>query len=398
MTIVVFLFWLSFFILAYAHFGYGLFVLLISPIRLLFSKTAKKTDQSQLPAVTLIIAAYNEEEIIEEKIKNTLSIDYPADKLNVIYITDGSTDQSVQIISRNTSALLLHHPVRQGKYAAIKRAMRLVQTPIVIFSDANAMLNKECISRMIRHYYNPKIGGVAGEKRLYFDSKASTVSKTEALYWRYESILKQADNIVGNVVGAAGELFSIRTSLFKELDDDIILDDFIISMQVCLQGFKLAYEPNAFAIELGSASIREEAKRKIRIAAGAFQAIGYLKPALNFFRYPLLSFQYLSRRLFRWVLCPPMLIVLLISNTAIVLIGGSSFFYWWFLGGQLFFYLMAFLGWLCLKTEKQPGVLSIPFYFVFMNLCLIKGAVIFLNGKGTVLWEKSIRQYDFKKL
>lgn len=392
MEIVVFLFWVSLFTLFYGHVGYGLLIFLLSPFLFFFRRFSREEIRAEQPAITIIVTAYNEEKILTKKIENTLAINYPEDKLKIIFITDGSTDNSVQLISQHSTIVLLHQTERKGKYAAIKRAMGQVQTPIVVFSDANSMLNKDCITYIVKQYKNPVIGGVAGEKKILHTTYASAVSKAEGFYWQYESLMKRADAAFGTVVGAAGELFSIRTSLFKELDDEIILDDFIISMQVCLQGYKIAYEPKAFAMEESSTSLKEEAKRKIRIAAGAYQAIGYLKNALNFLKHPLLSFQYISRRVFRWVLCPPMLIVLFLTNAVIVIAGSYHQFYNWLLLLQVLFYLFAITGWLIMRGGKQPGLLSIPFYFMFMNYCLVRGWIVFLQGRQTVLWEKSVRE------
>jgi biofilm PGA synthesis N-glycosyltransferase PgaC len=342
--------------------------------------------------VTLIVSAYNEAAIIRKKIVNTLAIDYPKEKLEIIFITDGSSDETPELVSSNASIRLLHLPERRGKYAAIKRAMREVKAPIVIFSDANTMLNTECIQRIVSHYADPKVGGVAGEKKILQNNYVSAVGEAEGLYWQYESFMKKQDAELYTVVGAAGELFSIRTALFKELDDNLVLDDFVISMQVCLQGYKIRYEPDAFATELPSASLREEEKRKVRISAGAYQSIGILKGSLNFFKYPLLAFQFISRRLLRWVFCPVLLFALLFSNIVLIMAPGHSYLYDVTLMAQVFFYFFAILGWLFIKAGKRACLFTIPFYFVFMNYCLIKGFARFLQGKQSVLWEKSLRQ------
>ncbi|MBK5270762.1 MAG: glycosyltransferase family 2 protein, partial [Bacteroidia bacterium] len=314
MSIAVLFFWLSISLLFFCYIGYGILLFLVNGLRfILFPKRKKNAFDDLLPA-TLVVVAYNEEDILEQKIKNTFEIDYPPDKLKIIFVTDGSSDRSVQLIGRYPSITLMHQQERRGKIAAIKRAMQSIQTPIVIFSDANTMLNKESIRLLAKHYHNPDVGGVAGEKKILMDHKVSAVGEAEGLYWRYESFMKKLDAEFNTVVGAAGELFSIRTALFKELRDDLILDDFIISMQVCLQGYKIAYEPGAFAIEAASVSLAEEEKRKVRISAGAYQSIGYLKNCLNVIKYPLLSFQYISRRLLRWIFCPLMLIILLFTN------------------------------------------------------------------------------------
>lgn len=392
MLITVVFFWVSLSVLFYCYIGYGLLLFVFNRTRSFFINSAKKQRTGELEPVTIIIPAYNEKDVIERKIKNTLNIDYPADKLNIIFITDGSTDGSQAVIGQYPSVLLLHEAERKGKLAAINRAMQHIKTPIVVFSDANTDLNKECVRRIATHYNDPETGGVAGEKKIISNGKRSAVGDAEGLYWKYESFMKKQDACFNTVVGAAGELFSIRTSLYKQLHDHIILDDFVISMNICLQGYKIAYEPEAYATELPSASLTEEKKRKVRISAGAYQCIRYLKNALNIFRYPLLGFQYVSRRLLRWLVCPVMLVALLVSNVLIVTGAGSCLFYKIFLGGQLLFYCLALMGWLLILFGKRPSILTIPFYFVFMNYCLVNGFVKFLKGKQTVLWERSMRE------
>ncbi len=390
--LLIIFFWISFGILFYCYIGYGILVLVLIGLKKLVPFSTKKKTPGDLPSITLIVTAYNEEKILVQKIKNTLAIDYPTEKLQLLFVTDGSVDDSVKIIQQYPALRLLHQPERKGKYAAIKRAMQQVQTGLVVFSDANTMLNEACIRKITAHYADERTGGVAGEKKILRNHEVSAVGEAEGLYWQYESFMKKLDAGLNTVTGAAGELFSIRTALFRELNDDLILDDFVISMQICLQGYKIEYEPGAFAIELPSASLAEEEKRKVRISAGAYQSVGYLKECLNVFKHPLLSFQYLSRRLLRWIFCPVMLIVLLLSNSWIVTHPPHADFYNRVLYAQIGFYVFALVGWLFVRAGKRCGILAIPFYFVFMNYCLVKGFVKFVKGRQSVLWEKSMRQ------
>jgi cellulose synthase/poly-beta-1,6-N-acetylglucosamine synthase-like glycosyltransferase len=392
MAITVICFWISLLVLFFCYIGYGLILFSWNNFKNIFVLPHAKETITEWPPVTLVITAYNEGLLLEKKVANTLAIDYPRDKLTIIFVTDGTTDGSEAIIRQNPYLLLLHHPVRKGKTAAVKRAVKEVKTPIVIFSDANAMLNKESIQKIVSHYKNPKTGGVAGEKKISSNKRGSGVGIAEGFYWNYESFMKKQDGAFNTVVGAAGELFSIRTHLFAPLDENIILDDFVISMNICLQGYKIDYEPDAYATEFPSISLAEEEKRKVRISAGAYQSIGYLKNALNIFKHPLLSFQYISRRLLRWIFCPLMLVILLLTNILLISRAGEPVFYTIFLYGQLSFYIAAFIGWRIIRKEREAGALTIPFYFVFMNYCLAKGFIKFLKGKQTVLWEKSIRQ------
>jgi cellulose synthase/poly-beta-1,6-N-acetylglucosamine synthase-like glycosyltransferase len=392
MYLSIIFFWVSFSVLFFCYIGYGILLVLLNTANKIVIPSVNQTELNELLPVTILVAAYNEDQVLEQKIKNTLAIDYPVDKLNIIFITDGSLDDSVNIINRYPAVTLLHNQQRKGKFAAIQRAMQFVHTPLVIFSDANTLLNKECIRRLVRHYKNERVGGVAGEKKIIRNGVSSAIGEAEGLYWQYESFLKKLDADFHTVVGAAGELFSIRTKFFKAVNDELILDDFIISMNVCLQGYTIAYEAGAFATELPSVTLADEEKRKIRIAAGAYQSIGYVKSSLNFIKYPLLCFQFLSRRLLRWVCCPPLLMTLFVSNIFIVSNGSMPLFYSWFLYTQLLFYVSAFVGWLLVHSGKKAGLLTIPFYFVFMNYCLVKGFFRFIKGRQTVLWEKSLRQ------
>jgi len=272
-TITIF-FWISLSVLFYCYLGYGLLIYFITGLaRIIRSRATLKKSNNLLP-VTLVVTAYNEEKILAQKIQNTLLIDYPAELLHLLFITDGSADGSDKLVQQYPAIRLLHQPERRGKYAAIKRAMQQVKTPVVVFSDANTMLNQACIKNIVAHYGNEKVGGVAGEKKIVRNDTASAVGDAEGLYWQYESFMKKMDARLNTVTGAAGELFSIRTALFKELDDDLILDDFVISMQICLDGYTIAYEPGAFATELPSISLAEEEKRKLRILAGPYQSMG----------------------------------------------------------------------------------------------------------------------------
>jgi len=390
MTAAEIFFWISLGVLFYCYIGYGIILFVLNNIKRFFLFFNRKETTELLP-VTLIVAAYNEERILPQKIKNTLGIDYPADLFNVIFITDGSTDNSPELIGQHEFITQLHQSERKGKLAAVKRAMRFVQTPIVIFSDANSMLNSGCIRAIVQHYKDEKVGGVAGEKKILNDDQTSAVGRAEGLYWKYESFMKQQDANFNTVVGAAGELFSIRSELFRSLDDQLILDDFIISMQVCLDGYKIEYEPCAYAVETPSASLRDEEIRKIRIAAGTYQAISYLTQCFNIFKYPGLSFQYLSRRLLRWAACPVLIMVILICNGWLVA-NEQGLIFNYFLLAQGLFYFLALAGRFFIALGWQMGILNIPFYFVFMNICMVRGFFKYLQGRQTVLWEKSMRE------
>lgn len=386
-----FLFFFSFAIILYSYIGYGLFLYLLVKLRqVLKAGKTIETQEEFLPEVTLIIAAYNEAGFIEQKIKNSLDLNYPPGRLHWIIVTDGSTDDTAAITGNYPQIILLDQPERAGKTSALNRAMRFVQTPYVIFSDANTILNSDAVNEIIQHYRDPGTGGVSGEKKIMSPQTGPGPAYGEGMYWKYESLLKKLDSSFYTVVGAAGELFSMRTALYRQLPEGTILDDFVQSLLLCSAGYRVQYEPRAIAMETGSASIREEEKRKIRIAAGAFQAMRMLKGLLNVFRYPLLSFQYVSHRVLRWTLCPVCLVLLYFSNAGLVISRSGEFFIVFFLG-QTVFYAMALLGWFFASRGIKYRILYIPYYFLFMNLSVFSGFSRYVRKKQPVLWEKAAR-------
>lgn len=344
------------------------------------------------PDVTLIVAAYNEADFIERKLRNSLNLDYPAGKLRWIFITDGSTDATAEIVGTYKSVLLLHQDERKGKVVAINRAMQFVDTPYVIFSDANTLLNKSCVREILKHYGDAAVGGVAGEKKILQGTNEKSSGKGEGIYWKYESMLKKLDSDFYSVVGAAGELFSVKTSLYRISREDIILEDFVQSLQICMSGYVIRYEPRAFAEETASISIHEEQKRKVRIAEGAFQAMIVLKELFSPFKYPILSFQFISHRVLRWTASPVCLIILFISNAWLANQSEVGLYMVFFLL-QTVFYAMAAIGWFFANRNLNIKAFYIPYYFLFMNLSLFIGFSRFVSRKQVPIWEKSVRDY-----
>ena len=381
-------FWIGIFFVLYTYVGYGLIIYLFSKVKGRRAVLREQPDQ-ELPGVTFIIAAYNEESFIAEKIRNTLSLDYPAEKLAILVVTDGSTDRTPEI-ARQFPGIQVHHEApRKGKIHAVNRIMKLVKTPLVIFCDANTNLNREAVRYIVRHYQDPTIGGVSGEKRIVSKDQDNASGSGEGIYWKYESFLKKKDAEVYSIVGAAGELFSVRTELYEEPEEGIIIEDFYISLKIASKGFRFAYEPDAYAIETASASVEEEWKRKVRICAGGFQAMGKLSYLLNPFRYGILSFQYVSHRVLRWTLAPLFLPLILLSNLWLALAG--LFFYKMVFLLQGGFYALALAGYQLRDREIGIKGFFVPYYFAVMNLSVYAGLARFLRGKQSVVWEKSKR-------
>jgi len=392
MFTVKFLFWLSIFFIIYSYFGYAL---LIKAYLLLKKKVYKKIEYVETffqPCVTLVVAAYNEEDIILEKIKNCLGLNYPSEKLKFVFVADGSSDNTVNIIKLYPQIELYFLPERKGKVAAINRVMNNIVTEYVIFCDANTILNNDAVKEIVKHYRNKKIGGVAGEKKVVpVIGLDNSGTESEGLYWKYESKLKQIDSDFYTVVGAAGELFSIRTHLFEPVATDVLLDDFIMSMNICKKGYRIIYEPKAYASETASITMKDEKNRKIRISAGGFQSVVMLRSLLNIFKYGKLSFLYISHRVFRWVLCPFLLPIILICNINLVH-STKSFIYQALLITQLIFYGTALIGWALIKKNKKIGFFHSIYYFVFMNIIMYYGLFRYINNEQSVLWIKAKRK------
>jgi poly-beta-1,6-N-acetyl-D-glucosamine synthase len=387
-TFVLALFLIGLAIIAYTYIGYGLVIYLLSKIQRRKNSPVTQPDDL-LPEVTILIAAYNEEQYIENKIKNTLSLDYPKGKLSVMFVTDGSTDSTPDIIKKSRAVKLFHEPIRRGKIHAVNRVMKFVKKPIVIFSDANTILNAQAIKNIVRHYQDPNVGGVAGEKRIFKQSEDNASGAGEGFYWKYESFLKKKDSEVYSAVGAAGELFSIRTELFEEPDQNTIIEDFVLSLSIAAKGYRFIYEPDAYAMETASASVNEEWKRKVRICAGGFQAMVKLKTLLNPFRHGILSFQYVSHRVLRWTLAPLFLPIVFLCNVWLAIDGHIIFKL--MLIGQIGLYLFAFFGYLLRNKRISIKGFFVPYYFTVMNLSVFAGFVRYMKGKQSVIWERAQR-------
>ncbi len=391
---LIIVFWLSIFIVCYTYAGYGILLWLMVKIKEAVKGKPIRYVAEDLPDVTLLVAAYNEKDYVAAKINNSTELEYPKDKLHLVWVTDGSDDGTPDILRQYSNVTVHHRPERAGKIAAMNRGVQLITTPIVIFSDANTMLGKESVRRIVNLFANPKVGCVSGEKRIFGNEKDMAAGAGEGLYWKYESFLKSYDARLYSVVGAAGELFAIRREYFTEVEKDTLLDDFIISLRIAMQGYTTQYDPEAYACETSSASVKEELKRKIRIAAGGFQSIVRLAYLLNIFRYGILSFQYISHRVLRWTLAPLCLLLLLASNLVLALQTGifsCNFFpvVFWL---QVLFYAMALIGWFLENRQIKLKILFVPYYFFIMNLAVYLGFFRYIKKKQNVNWERAKRR------
>ena len=365
------LFWAMLLIVFYTYIGYGILLYFIIRLKRLFKgnplKTALPADED-LPTITLMICAYNEEDVVADKMENTLALDYPHNKFRIMWVTDGSNDRTNELLKAYPEVDIVFSPERRGKTAALKHGLQELKTRYVAFTDANTMINPDALREIARLFMDPTVG----------------------CYWRYESTLKKWDSELYSAMGAAGELYAIDPTLVQEVPDEALLDDFMMSMYIVQAGKRIAYTPDAYALEYGSANIFEESKRKRRIAAGGLQSIWWLRSMLNPLHQPLVAFQYISHRVLRWSITPIALIILLVVNGLLVLLDAGAF-YTVMLILQLLFYLMAFAGWWLDRQGHKNKLLYTAYYFVFMNINVFRGmAYLRTHGKSGT-WEKARR-------
>lgn len=399
MNTIEIIFWACLILVFYTYLGYGIVLFILLKIKRLFGPKALNPslplNEESLPDVTLMICAYNEEDVVREKMENIRQLDYPSDKLCVMWVTDGSNDHTNDLLSEYEEVKLVFSPERRGKAAAMQHGLQENKAEFVVFTDANTMLNAGSIKEIVRLFMKKDVGCVSGEKRVLARQNASNANgqvaaEGEGVYWKYESTLKRWDSELYSAMGAAGELFAVRMSIYEAAPSNALLDDFMISMLILKKGYKIAYTNQAYAMEYGSANMEEESKRKRRIAAGGLQSIWWLKSLMNPFKYPISSFLFISHRVLRWSITPLAMLALIPLNVALVMMkAGTIYTIIWIM--QILFYLSAFLGYYLSQKGKKNKILYIPYYFLFMNINVFRGIKYLSTHRSSGVWEKSKR-------
>lgn len=393
MTTLKVLFWMCIFLVFYTYVGYGVLLWLLVKIKRIVRERPTLPDlpaDDALPDVTFLVCAFNEQDVVDQKIENTRLLDYPREKLHLMWVTDGSTDDTNLRLAQYPDVQVVFTPERRGKTAALNHGLSLVTTPITVMTDANTMVNAEAIRHIVRCFQDPKVACVAGEKRVIARHESQTAAQGEGLYWRYESTLKKLDSELYSAMGAAGELNAIRTALYQPMPENALLDDYVMSMRMVDAGYRIAYTPDAYAMEYGSADLAEESKRKRRIAAGGLQSTWWLLGMLNPFRRFVVAFQLLSHRVLRWTVTPCALMALIPLNVLLVFMNaGTVYTVCWLL--QLLFYVAAFLGWWLSQHGRKNKLLYVAYYFLFMNFNVFRGMHYLRTHQGGGAWEKARR-------
>jgi cellulose synthase/poly-beta-1,6-N-acetylglucosamine synthase-like glycosyltransferase len=393
MNILEFIFWASIVLILYTYLLYPLILMVLSGIyqlfidtRYIFAKTDRRIRIQDLPMITVIIAAYNEEKCIEARIKNLLELNYPKEKIKFIIGSDGSIDNTNNILNQFEEPNLEVHCFEEnrGKINVLNELMTKANSPITVFSDANTMFEKDALQFLVAPFSYSNIGAVCGE--LHLVDPFSGDNK-DNVYWKYEQVLKFHESRLNALLGANGAIYAIRTETFQELPTNTIIDDFCIVMNVAKQGYIVKYAPEAKAIEEIAPDLEEEANRRVRIGAGNYQAmmqLGWLLNPIKGSRF----FSYFSHKILRWFV-PHLMVSALICN---LILATDQSIYFYLLLLQFLFYFFAYLGWK-IKESKNALVKSLQLitFFVSMNFSLMRGFVKFLNKNLTATWESTSR-------
>jgi cellulose synthase/poly-beta-1,6-N-acetylglucosamine synthase-like glycosyltransferase len=334
---------------------------------------------SDLPGVSVIIPAFNEAASLPRKLRNLAELDYPRERLDIILVSDGSTDGTNEIMARidDPSVTTVFQPVRQGKAAAVNRGVAVARHDILVFCDAATLLDAGALRSLVRHFADPSVGAVCGAVAL---RGSDEFKQTEGVYWRYESMLRLMEGRLGATLAASGAIYAVRRACVRPLTADDIIDDFILPMNARKRGFRVVFDPEAQALEFGADSVRDEFTRRVRLAIGSFRALREFRRV----RMGLVAgIAFFSHKLLRWVL-PFLMIGALLGN--LVLLDGRL--YRVLLAGQLLFYLWAALGFALRRRGRTlPGAL-LAYFLVAVNFAFLVGFVRAVRGRNEIRWQR----------
>lgn len=378
------IFFSSLFVVAYTYIGYPLALVFLS------STAARPVAKREIfPDVSIIISAYNEEQSIETKINNLLTLDYPRDKTEIIVGSDGSTDETYNILKKFAEEKGVRYTVsfqRIGKPAMINKMTKDARGEIFVFADARQRFERDSIKKLVQNFGDEEVGAVSGE--LIIEDNVAGAGRGIGLYWQYEKALRKMESDIGSMIGATGAIYAIRKDLFKYLPEDILLDDVYTPMNALMSGKRVVFEPQARAYDTASATAGKEFARKVRTLAGNFQIFSLFSDMLNPAKKGWLAVQIASHKLLR-LLVPYFLLLALISN---IFIFKKTDFYGLALFLQVIFYGVAFLGYVFesagLKLSGALRILYVPFEFCALNFAAVVALLAYKSGRMDVRWEK----------
>lgn len=370
-------FWTSIFLIFYTYAGYSLLVVALSRF---FNNTVGKKNIT--PKVTFLITAYNEEKNIAQKLENTLSLDYPKGKLEILVASDGSTDRTEEIVKgfADRGVRLLRVEGRVGKTATQNAAVKAATGEIVIFSDATTTYEKNNIRNIVRNYADPAVGAVSGRYE-YFNPTGAAIGTGNILFWKYENLIKNSQTRIKTISGCCGCIYSVRKKAYEPLPPDII-SDLVEPLKILEKGYRIVFEPDAVAYEETTEKAGEEFKMRIRVISRGMRGLFYMKKLFNPFKFPFISFQLFSHKILRWLI-PFFMIGILLSNLFLL----DRTFYKITMALQAAFYAMAVIAWLGEKAHLKLKIFSIPLYFFTVNIASLVSLYKTLKGFKAVTWE-----------
>jgi len=371
------IFWTLFGIIFYTYLGYPLFTLFLS---LFFTGRIRKRDIE--PSVTFLITAYNEEKHLREKLENTLNLDYPREKLEIIVASDGSTDQTDDIVREFAARGVTLHRVegRMGKTETQNQAVKRARGEVIIFSDSTTKYKKDAVRKIIRNYNDDSIGAVSGRYE-YVNPTGAPVGLGTILFWRYENSVKSSQTRIKTVTGCCGCIYSVRRQLYEPLPGSII-SDLVEPLKILEKGYRIAFEPEAVAYEETTETAEEEFGMRVRVISRGMHGLWYMRQLFNPFQYGFVSFQLFSHKVLRWMI-PFLLLLLLITNLFLV---GQALYNFTFLL-QLLFYVGAASGYVLDRMGRRVKVLALPLYYCVVNAASVAAFFRTILGKKSIVWE-----------
>jgi cellulose synthase/poly-beta-1,6-N-acetylglucosamine synthase-like glycosyltransferase len=375
--------WIVWLAIAFLVYAYGGFALVVAAAGLWLRRRVRKLPIT--PSVTVVIAAYNEENVIAERLENALAFDYPRDRLQILVASDGSTDRTEEIVASYASrgVLLLALP-RRGKIRTLNAAVARATGKILVFTDANIMCRPGTLRAMVANFADPTVGGVAGHTTYTLDPSSESSSHGERLYWRYDTWLKTLESQTGSIVSAHGGLHAIRRVLFRPVPDGAVTDDFAISTGVIAQGYRLVFEPGALASEVAVPQAQREFRRRVRLMTRGLRSLFLRRRLLNPRKHGFYAVVLASHKLARRLV--PFALVILAAASVAAWPHGPI--YRAAVLGQALFYGTALVGYLLRRSRAgRLGALYIPFYYCLANAACLVAWVHALRGRRIEVWQ-----------
>ncbi len=396
MSCFVIVFWASAAGVLYTYFGYPLLLGGIAGLHQwrsdwrfvsgAGSRRAAQRTPTTLPRVAVIVAAFNEERDIADRVRNLLAQDYPADRLRIFIGSDGSSDRTAAIVREigHPAVHLADFTQNRGKASVLNDLVALADEDILVLTDANTVFKNDAVRTLVRHFDDPDVGCVCGELRLV--RAGDTGDNQDHVYWRYERMLKYHESRIGGLLGANGGVYALRRNDYAAVPANTIVDDFWISMQVVERGLRCVYDPEAIATEAVPEHISDEFGRRVRIGTGNYQSLVRFVGLLNPARGVAVAFTFFSHKVLRWL--APHLMVLALASGAIL---AARPLYAGMLAVQLVFYALSWIGWRLARSGNAPKVLRLPLFFTSMNIGLLVGFYRFTKGAGSGAWTRTAR-------